>query len=86
MKLHILFGQRKCLYLGQYAPEAIAITDEYAFEDNPDYILNAADENRASGDFSSVAILTVEVDDDAINARLNPLKPEAVKGVVVEAK
>lgn len=40
MKLYILFGQRKCTYDGQYAPEALAIADEWTMDENPDYIEN----------------------------------------------
>lgn len=82
MKLHILFGQRKCVYPDQYAPEVIAAVDEYAFDENPDYIIDTAEENEESGDFTRVAIIVVSVPDEAITARLNPPELEAVAGTV----
>ena len=38
MKLHIIFGQRKCLYIGEHAAEALEIADEYTMDENPAWL------------------------------------------------
>jgi len=83
VKLHILFGQRVQSYPGQYAPEAIAIMDEWAEEENPDWLVEQKEAVDASNDFEVTEIITVEVSLDAIRARLNP-QHEAIAGKVID--
>jgi len=67
MKLHIIFGQRKCRYTGEYAPEALDIADEYTMEENPDWLYNKMEDHRKGGSFESVRIIIVKVGDDKID-------------------
>ncbi len=76
MKLHIIFGQRKCRYAGEYAPEALDIADEYTMEENPDWLSGKLKEHRDSGDFASVEVLIVRVPDKAVDDALAPRAPE----------
>lgn len=72
MKLYILFGQRKCRYDGQYAPEALAIADEWTMDENPDYIEDEKSKYESSKEFSSLVIIPIEVSSTDINKRLVP--------------
>jgi hypothetical protein len=82
MQIHVLFGQRKERYAGEYGPVIIAADDEYSAEDNPDWLLQQKAEAEADGDFESVAIITFEVSQDEIMKRLRPqLEPLAAKVV-----
>lgn len=83
MKVKILFAQRVCGYPGQYAPEVLAAIDEYGDEENPDYIVDTLKENELTEDFTSLAIIAIEIPDAHINKRLNPTD-EIVKVKVVE--
>jgi hypothetical protein len=76
MKLHIIFGQRKCSYAGEYAPEALAIADELTMEVNPDFLNDNLTKYRADSSFESVEVLCVRVANAAIDNLLNPQKPE----------
>ena len=38
MKIKVLFGRRHCMYDDQYAPEALEVQDEYAFDANSDLL------------------------------------------------
>lgn len=38
MTLYVLFAQRRESYSGEYAPEALAVADEYAMDDNPEWM------------------------------------------------
>jgi len=39
MKLHVLFFQRNESYDGEYAPEALAVVDEYTNEESPEWFI-----------------------------------------------
>ncbi len=76
MKLHIIFGQRVCSYEGEHAPEVLDCWDEYSFEANPEGFDQAVRkaQNRTAGpspEFSSVAVIDVTIDGDAVDRRLN---------------
>lgn len=71
-KLYILFGHRKERYDGQHSPEALAIMDEYGFEDNPDYLNDVLKEHIASGEFVSCIIVTTEISMDELLKLLHP--------------
>jgi hypothetical protein len=83
--IHVLFGQRKCAYEGQYAPEALEIADENAYDDNPEWLLVKKEQNEISEEFTAVAIVTITLPFEAIVARLNP-KLNPITGVVAPEK
>jgi hypothetical protein len=72
VKLYVLFAQRKQRYNGQYGIEVLAATDEFSSEDNPDWIRDTKAENEATGDFESLAVVTLEVSEAEIRKRLTP--------------
>ena len=76
MKLHIIFGQRKCSYEGEYGPEALDVADEFTVEDNPDWLEKRLKEHRRDKSFESVAVLVVRVPGKAIDDALFPKKHE----------
>ena len=82
MKLYVVFAQREERYPGQYAPEAIAVADEYTNEDNPEYIKNEL--KKAGDSFIAADIFEVEIGgaEDAIRTRL--LDPMNLKGTLKE--
>lgn len=82
MKLYILFGQRKCTYDGQYAPEALAVADEWTMDENPDYIDEEYSKYESSKEFSSLAVVPIKVSSAEIDRRLKPdMTP--VKGTII---
>jgi hypothetical protein len=74
MILNILFGQRKCRYDGEFAPEALEIADEFTMEENHEWIREREKLHKFNGEFEAVGILVVRVDDEAINKCLFPDK------------
>lgn len=72
MILHILMGQRKEAYPGEYAPEALAVIDENAHSDNPEYIAGEKAKYLGSDEFESLAVIDMEVSDASIMAILRP--------------
>jgi hypothetical protein len=83
MILHVLMGQRKESYPGQYAPEALAIIDEYGHSDNPDYMAAERAKQTATGEFESLAVLDLDVSGPAIMAHLRPKLKAALAANVV---
>jgi hypothetical protein len=81
MKLHVLVGQRKCNYVGQHAPEALAVADEYTNYKNPDYLLDEYVEYNRSDDFDALTILTITVPNAEVRKRLYPVE-ESIEGKV----
>lgn len=75
MKLHILFGQRKENCPGEYAPEALACSTEYDFDDNPDYLSSELVKQTATGEFESVRIVDLEINGAKL---MEILRPSAV--------
>ena len=82
MNLLVLIGQRKERYEGEYAPEALAVIDEYGNDENPDYMRDALYEQTKSEDFSALAVVHLSVSDDAINNVLYPAA-KVIQAVVV---
>ena len=72
MKIFILWGQRKCRYEGEYAPELLVSVDEVTQDVNPDYLKSQFDKYYDSKEFSSIAISQSYVSDNLIDAILNP--------------
>jgi hypothetical protein len=80
MKLYVLYGQRKCSYSGEYAPEALTCIDENGESDNPDYLVEQKAEYEASGEFDSLAVVEMDFDGQVVE---DALAPKAAK---VQAK
>jgi hypothetical protein len=82
MKVHVLFGQRKCDYPGQYAPEALEVADENAYSDNPDFLNGKLKEHTATEEFSALVIVAINVDGGTIDRILNnhPTIPGTIDG------
>ena len=72
MRIHVLFGQRKEDYDGQYAPEALLAWDEYSREDNYDGFEEAVEnEKKTVGDqMTAMRVIDLEVDGDKIRRLL----------------
>ena len=80
--LHILFAQRAERYPGEYAPEALEVADEYAMEENPEWMDERVASHRATGEFESLAVVPVSVPYEAITAKLRPGAQVPVPGTV----
>ena len=61
MLLYVIFGQRRCRYEGEYAPEALEIVDEYTMEENPEWIETKKKEHAEDKSFSNVEIVTIDL-------------------------
>lgn len=84
MDLHILFGQRRQNYEGEYAPEVLVCWDEFTIDENPEGFWEAVDEAKQemADEMSAMCVVVVQVDQDKI-ARLLNATP-ALKGEVQE--
>ena len=80
MKIYLIFGQRKCSYPGQYAPELLEAWDEFAWDENPDIGDTLLQEHIAPGEFESVRIITTEISTKSIEDILS------VVPAIVESK
>lgn len=83
MKLYVLFGQRPCRYKGQFAPEALAVADEYTEEDNPDYMREQLATYQASNDFSYLRVIAFKVDGAKVLDLLQPETPVIDAALIV---
>lgn len=72
MKVHVLFAQRVERYEGEYGLEALAVMSEADQDSNPDYLPGALKSNRDTGEFSALAIVTLEVSREQIRKILFP--------------
>jgi len=59
MNVYILFGQRKCAYPGQLAPEALEVMDEFAYDENGDWLRDKLKEAEKTNEFEALRILEV---------------------------
>ena len=67
MKIICLFGQRKCNYEGQYAPELLAAMDEYGDEENPAYLNDEEEKYVGYKDFDFMKRIIINVDGKAFD-------------------
>lgn len=72
MKLHVLYGQRKCRYPGKYALEALACMDDVGNSDNPDYLEGELAKYEASDEFERLRVITLSLSEGAVMAALFP--------------
>lgn len=78
MKVYILFGQRYEDYPEQYAPEAIAVADEFTMSDNPEYIAEKEKFHRGVNVWRALEIVVIDTGKaglDEIKNRLNGDSP-----------
>lgn len=66
MKLYVLFAQRKCSYEGEFAPEALAVADEFSYDDNPDYLAGELANARQDAEFVGAEIIEVNLGSKAM--------------------
>ena len=59
MILYVLFGQRKEDYPEQHAPEALEIMDEYAAEQNAEWLEEKRKEYEETGEFVALRIMEI---------------------------
>ena len=72
MELHVVIGQRKERYDGEYGLEALGVASDADYEGNPDYIHETLAENQANGEFTAVQIIKLTVSEGAVRAILFP--------------
>jgi len=84
MKFHILVGQRKCTYPGQYAMEALEIADEWMMEENGVWLAGKKEYYEQSKEFDALAVMVVFVHDDFVKEALYPPEQPPVDGEVVK--
>ena len=59
MKLYVIFAQRKCSYADQYAPEALAVLDQYAYDENPSWLQSQLEHHKGNPDFAAVDLFAI---------------------------
>lgn len=77
MKLYVLFAQRIETHCGQYAPEALAVADEFTMEENPTWIYEQKSDAETTGEYEAAEIFEIQLSPDAsaaIQAGLEPVK------------
>lgn len=83
--LMVLFGQRINSYPNEYAPEALAVMDEYGNDDNPLYLKDEVEKYRQLNEFSSLRIFEIEIDYSQIRHGLNE-SPKIIGKIVNEVE
>lgn len=83
MIFHILVGQRKCSYPGQYAPEALEVVDDDNLSDNSEWWGERNRDYESSGEFDSLKVIKVFVHQDYIDEILFPPDPILVDGLIL---
>lgn len=76
--IYTIYGQRKCRYEGEYAPELLDACDEATMEENPEWYEERLKHHRESGEFEDVVRIQFAVYWPAIKA--------AFQTIVVGAK
>lgn len=61
MNLYVIFGQRREMYPGECAPEALEIMDEYGIEENGEWLQKKLEEHRQNTEFVKVDIFCIEL-------------------------
>lgn len=61
MNLYVLFGQRKEGYTEQYAPEALEVMDEFAYDENGQWLEDKLKEHEATKEFLALKIVRVDL-------------------------
>lgn len=79
--LNVLLAQRKCSYPGEYAPEALEVADEYAWDENPENLNEKLKEYEATGEFTRLRIVKVTIPYASVDAALD-LTPPVIPGAV----
>lgn len=75
--LRAIFGQRKCSYPGEFAPEFLDGMDEFGCNENGEWIEEKLEEHRKNTDFVAVALVDIKVPYDVIREKLSGI-PEIV--------
>jgi hypothetical protein len=84
MKIHVVVGQRKCDYPGEYGIEALACMSGYEFSESPEYLMEELAKARQSNEFDSVEIVELGVSEKELRDILfpaNKIVSAAVLGV-----
>jgi hypothetical protein len=72
MDILVLFAQRKCRYNGEYAPEALEVISEHGNDENPDFMAEEYAKAVATGEFTSVQIIRMNIKDAVLDNALFP--------------
>lgn len=74
MKLYVLFAQRKETYDGEYAPEALAVADEYTMDESPEWMERQIKEQvEVNSDFIAHTVVEIDLGDKALSKIRNRL-------------
>jgi len=84
MTFHILVGQRKCNYPGEYAPEALAVMDENGVDENPDWLMKEQMKHEKCDEFGALTVMRVFVPDDFVEEALFPHEDQVIDGMVLK--
>ena len=72
MIFHIMIGQRKGNYDGEYAPEALEVMDDNAMGDNAQHMIDKFKEYTDSKEFTNIVTIQVQIPDEQIDDVLAP--------------
>jgi hypothetical protein len=72
MKIHVLFGQRKEHYDGEFGPEVLAACDEFTADENPEGWDEELEKIKAEHvtEMAEMKVIDIEVDGDRIRKLL----------------
>lgn len=74
MKIHALFGQRKCRYDGEYAPELLEACDQYTMEETPEWMEEKRTEHAKDSDIKELRMILIEISDVVIDRAFRPIE------------
>lgn len=74
MKLFVLFGHRHETYKNQYGVEALSCMTEYDMDENGSYLYDEKAKYILTGDFQSLEIVAIDVNEAELMKIMNPVK------------
>ena len=87
MKVELLVMHRRERYEGEYAPEVLAVCDEWTLEDNPGWWEREIVQQKAliGDDASAWAVVTIELSTDSLMLALYPKMP-LTSGLITDSR
>jgi len=77
--IYVIFAQRLEAYEGQYAPEALEVMDQYAYDENPEWLNDKLKHYRSQhNQFENVQLIRLEYYRDDVDDILRPAPVDCI--------
>ena len=72
MLIKVIFAQEVESYPEEYAPTALEVVTEYDYDENPEWLDKKLIKYRNTPEYTHVAVIDIEINDEDLDARLYP--------------